>query len=267
MNSRFVAVLKTGTPHPIRCVAVPSTRKSRAGVNTLIQGWKKMGKRAAAAAFLMASIGFLFASPATAQSVRRTRRESTANRKARIDRTIASTYGHRFEVGGGGGFMRFEPGATLQQNNEVTFWASTLYALNPKLGIAGEVRGAYGNAKIGNNQFNLPFKPQISEYSFMAGPSYRLIKQEKFGLSGFAEGGMGLGKFAGDSKGLTAAELGLWTGDYAGAFSVGVHADYNVYPNVALRFSPNYLGTFYGGNFQHSKGFDLGLIYRFGKIK
>ena len=150
---------------------MPSTRKSKAGVNTLILGWKTMGKRTAAAAFLMALIGCLFASPASAQSVRRTRRESTANRKARIERTIAQTYGHRFESGGGGGFMRFEPGASLQQNNEVTFWASTLYALNSNLGIAGEVRGAYGNAKIGNNQYNLTFKPQISEYSFLAGPS------------------------------------------------------------------------------------------------
>ena len=232
----------------------------------MILGSKTMGKRVRAAAFLIVTMGCFFASSATAQSVRRTRRESTANRKARIERTIEQTYGHRFESGGGGGFMRFEPGATLQQNNEVTFWASTLYALKPNLGIAGEVRGAYGNAKIGNNQYNLLFKPQISEYSFLAGPSYRLVKKEKFSLSGFAEGGMGLGKFAGDTKGLTAAELNLWTGDYAGAFSVGAHVDYNVYPNIALRFSPNYLGTFYGGGFQHSKGFDIGVIYRFGKI-
>ncbi len=232
----------------------------------MILGSKTIGKTAAAVAFLMV-LGCLFASQASAQGVRRTRRESTANRKARIQRTIEQTYGHRYEVAGGGGFLRFEPGATLQQNNEVTFFASTLYALKPNLGIAGEVRGAYGNAKIGNNIYNLPFKPQISEYSFLAGPSYRFLKKEKFSLSGFAEGGMGLGKFAGDTKGLTAAELGLWTGDYAGAFSVGVHADYNVYPNVGLRFSPNYLGTFYGGGFQHSKGFNLGVIYRFGKIK
>ena len=213
----------------------------------MILGWKTMGKKAATAAFLMTltvMVGCLVASPARAQSVRRTRRESTANRRARIERTIEQTYGHRFEVGGGGGFMRFEPGKYLQQNNEVTFWASTLYALTPKLGVAGEVRGAYGNAKIGNNQYNLPFKPQISEYSFLAGPSYRFVKKEKFSISGFAEGGMGLGKFAGDTKGLTAAELGLWTGDYAGAFSVGAHVDYNVYPNIAMRFFTQLPGHF-----------------------
>ncbi len=204
------------------------------------------------------------ASPMMAQSVHRTRRESNASRKARVERTIAQTYGHKYEVAGGGGYMRFRSGQYLQQNNEVTFWASALYALNPKLGVAGEVRGAYGNAKIGNTIYNIP-NPQISEYSFMAGPSYRFRAKEKYSISGFAEGGVGLGKFAGASKGLTAADIGVWTGDYAGAFSAGAHVDYNFYPNLALRVTPNYLGTFYGGTFQHSKGLDLGVMYRFGK--
>jgi hypothetical protein len=207
------------------------------------------------------------ASPMKAQTVHRTRRESTANRKARIERAIEKTYGHRYEAAGGGGFMRFQPGPYLQQNSEVTFWASTNYALSPTLGIAGEVRGAYGNAKIGNNIYNLPYKPQISQYSFLAGPSYRFLRKEKWSISGFGEGGMGLGKFAGDTKGLTAADLGLWTGDFTGAFSVGAHVDFNLYQNLALRATPNYLGTFYGGSFQHSKGLDVGVVYRFGKIK
>ena len=82
-------------------------------------------------------------------TTRRTRRESSANRKARIARTIAETYGHRFEVAGGGGYLRFQSGAP-QRNNEVTFFMTGTYFLNPKLGIIGDVRGAYGNAKIGN---------------------------------------------------------------------------------------------------------------------
>ena len=54
-------------------------------------------------------------------TTRRTRRESSANRKARIARTIAETYGHRYEVAGGGGYLRFQSGAP-QRNNEVTFF-------------------------------------------------------------------------------------------------------------------------------------------------
>ncbi len=207
-------------------------------------------------------------SSAAAQSVHRTRRESSANRKARIARTVEETYGHKWEVAGGGGYLRFRSGQYLQQNNEVTFFTSAMYAFNPRLGVAADVRGAYGEAKIGNvlpSGNVLTFNPQISEYSFMAGPSLRFVAREKFSLSGFAEGGVGLGKFAGDSKGLSAADIGVWTGDYAASFSVGVSLDYNFYPNLALRVAPNYLGTTYGGTLQNSKGVNVGVVYRFGR--
>ena len=241
---------------------------SRAGVITLTFGWMK--RCAGLPVLVLLAAGFLTMSmQAGAQSTRRPRRESTANRKARIARTIGQTYGHRYEVAGGGGYQRFRSGQYQQQDNQVAFWASTMYALNPKLGVVGEVRGNYGNAKVGNlspGNF-LPFNPKISEYTFMAGPSYRFVKKEKYGVSGFVEGGLGLGKFAGDSKGESAAEIGVWTGDYAGAGSLGVSLDYNLYQNLAVRLTPQYTFTTYGGTFQHSKGVNVGVVYRFGKIR
>lgn len=209
---------------------------------------------------------------ASAQSEHRKRRESNANRQARIQRTIAETYGHRWEVAGGGGYERFRSGKYQQQDNQVTFWASTLYSLNPKLGLQGEVRGAYGTAKIGNlpAPYFLNYNPKISEYNFMAGPHYRFKVRERYSLSAFAEGGVGLGKFAGDSKGLPAGTpngIGTWTGDYAASFAAGVNLDYNFYPNLALRVTPTYLGTTFGGSVQNSKGVNAGIVYRFGKIR
>ena len=204
--------------------------------------------------------------PATAQSARRQRRESTANRKARIARTIEATYGHPWEAAGGGGYMRYRSGPYLRQNNEVSFWASTLYSLNPKLGIFGTVQGSYGKAQIGNTIYNIP-NPQISEYAFMAGPSYRVVRQEKYGVSVFAQGGLDLGKFAGGSKGFTASEIGVWPGDFAAAFSAGASLDYNFDPSLAVRVTPAYLGTTFGGTIQNSKVLNVGIVYRFGKSK
>src|SRR5271168_3628027 len=140
-----------------------------------------------AAAVLLAGSMASGAVAVQAQVTRRTRRESSANRKARIARTIAETYGHRYEVAGGGGYLRFKSGSQLQKNNEVTFWMTGTYFLNPKLGIIGEVRGAYGNAKIGNpvapeSPF-LNFKPQISEYPFLGGVAYRLYAKEKVAVT------------------------------------------------------------------------------------
>jgi hypothetical protein len=220
-----------------------------------------------------------------AQTTRRTRRESSANRKARIARTIAETYSHRFEVAGGGGYLRFQSGSLLQRNNEVTFFMTTTYFLNPKLGIIADIRGAYGNAKIANNVFNgttpppfLSFNPQISEYPFMAGVAYRLYAKEKYAMSVTGEGGAAIGKFDGGAKGLTSADLGVWQSTTKPVFSLGANLDYNFYPNLAFRVSPTYVGTFYRldpkdtvhgppGTIQNNFGVNVGIVYRFGKIK
>jgi hypothetical protein len=217
---------------------------------------------------------------AQAQTPRRSRRESSANRKARIARMIAETYSHRYEVAGGGGFLRFQSGAP-QRNSEVTFFMTGTYFLNPKLGIIGDIRGAYGNAKIGNNvgsPTTLGFNPQISEYPFLGGVAYRLYAKEKFAATVTAEGGVALGKFDGGAKGLTSAELGVWQSTTKPAFSLGANFDYNFYPNLAFRVSPTYLGTFYrrdptdathgpDGTIQNNWGVNVGIVYRFGKIK
>jgi hypothetical protein len=219
------------------------------------------------------------------QVTRRTRRESSANRQARIARTTAETYNHRFEVAGGGGFLRFKPGSILQKNNEVTFFMSGTYYLSPKLGIIGEVRGLYGNAKIGNNTSTageppifLPYNPQISEYPFMGGVAYRVYAKEKVAVAVTGEGGAVLGKFDGDTKGLPSAELGLWQSTTKPAFSIGANFDYNFYPDLAFRIEPTYIATFFkldpldtthgpSGSIQNNFGINLGLVYRFGKIK
>ena len=220
-----------------------------------------------------------------AQTTHRTRRESSANRKARIERTIAETYSHRFEVAGGGGYLRFQSGSLLQRNNEVTFFMTTTYFLNPKLGIIADVRGAYGNAKIGNNLSStstpppfLNFNPQISEYPFMGGVAYRVYAKEKVAVSVTGEGGAAIGKFDGGAKGLTSAQLGVWQSTTKPVFSIGANFDYNFYPNLAFRVSPTYLGTFFKldptdtqhgppGNMQNNFGVNVGIVYRFGKIK
>jgi hypothetical protein len=226
---------------------------------------KNLSKIKLAAAALLAITVLVGAGTAQAQT-RRPRRESSANRKARIQRTIEDTYSHRWEVAGGGGYLRWRSGPFLQKNNEVTFFMNGTYFLNPKLGITGDIRGAYGNAKIGNTIFDLD-NPQISEYTFMAGPTYRLYAKQKSAVSVYALGGSALGKFGGGSKGIPETDIGLWPSSNArGAFSVGANFDYNFFPNLAVRISPTYVGTTFGGTLQNSGGVNLGVVYRFGRI-
>jgi len=225
-----------------------------------------------AAAVLLAGVMASGVSALEAQSTHRTRRESNANRKARIARTIEDTYTRRWEVGGGGGYLRFRSGENLQRNNQVSFWTSGTYFLNPKLGITGDVRGSYGNAI-----FNIP-NPQISQYTFMGGPTYRVWTKEKTAISIYAVGGAAIGKFDSGAKGLTSADIHVWQSNTRPAFSLGANFDYNFYPNLAVRVTPTYLGTFFRmdpndtstssrGSIQNNLGVNVGLVYRFGRIK
>ncbi len=215
-------------------------------------------------------VAALASSSALAQFSRTTPRETNANRKARIARQIADTYTHRWEVAGGGGYLRFRSGQFNQKNSEIAFWLNTTYYFNQKLGLTGELRGAYGNAKIDNlNPFaSLVGRPQISEYPFMAGPTYRFRLRQKTALSVFALGGTAIGKFDGDSKGISAANLGLWPStDARPVFSIGGNLDLNFYPNISFRIAPSYTATTFGGSLQNNAGFEMGVVYRFGRQK
>jgi hypothetical protein len=218
-----------------------------------------------AAAVLM--VAALAGYPGKAQSTRQPRRETNANRKARIARQIKDTYTHRWETGGGGGWVRFRSGEYLQKNSEIAFWANTSYFFNQKLGVTGELRGGYGNAKIGNTPYNIP-NPQISEYPFMAGPTYRLRLKEHTAVSVFALAGTAIGKFDGDTKGIPSTDVGMWPSTNArAAFSIGLNLDLNLYPNLAFRIAPSYLGTTFGGTVENNAGFEMGLVFRYGRQK
>lgn len=210
------------------------------------------------------------ASSALAQTPRRAGHETNANRKARIARQIQDTYTHRWEAAGGGGYMRFRSGEFTQKNSEIAFWANTTYYFNQNLGLTGEIRGAYGNAKINNLNPYASYvgKPQISEYPFLVGPTYRVYQKQKTSVSVFGLGGVAIGKFDGGSKGISADKLGFWPSTNARpAFSLGANVDLNMYPNLAFRIAPNYTATTFGGTVQNNAGFDMGIVYRFGRQK
>ena len=201
--------------------------------------------------------------------------KTNASRQARIQRTIDETYSHRYEVIGGGGYLRFKSGDFTRKNNEISWATAFNYYLNQKLALVGDARGSFGRAYqeqgptgIGLQYNGIP-RPQINEYMFMGGASYRFYAREKLALSAQALGGIGWGIFSGGAKGYTGADLGLWKDGTRPAFSLGVSADYNVQPDLALRITPTYVATnFIGVNsskIQNNVGFNIGVIYRFGK--
>jgi hypothetical protein len=157
----------------------------------------------------------------------------------------------------------------LQRITQANFFMEPSYHLNRKWAVVADVRGMFGSANIPNvNALNASFSPQISEYTFTAGPQYRFLEREKYSVSANATAGLALSKFGGDAKGLASQDLGMWPDSNSKpAFTVNLILDYNIYNNFAVRVAPTYVGTTFGDTIQNNLGVNLGLVYRFGRQK
>lgn len=217
------------------------------------------------------TLGVVFTGSVQAQArpkQRRARRETNASRQARIQRTIEDTYSHPWEIFGGGGYLRWSSGPATQRNNEISWNAAANYYLTPKLAIVGEAQGSFGHGKpLRFNTAAAPFgNPQINEYFFTGGANYRFYTKEKVALSAQGTGGIAWGIFSsGSPVSYTAEQVGFWQDGTRPAFTFALNADYNFYPNLAIRFSPTYVGTTFGGKVQNNVGFNTGIVYRFGR--
>jgi hypothetical protein len=228
---------------------------------------KKFVRCIATAAALAAALVLPANAPhANAQS--RRHHENTQTRQYRLTHAIQETYTHRWEIGAGSGFLRFEPGPLLRRDNQIDWATSAAYYLTPKYGVVADISGHFGDTSLPNSQFNGIYHPLITEYTFLAGPQWRFYRREKYAISAHVLGGDALGNFDGGSKGVPAQLLGMWPdSNKTFAASLGVDFDYNFYPNFAFRWEPQYLYTHFGGASQNNKGMNFELVYRFGRIK
>jgi hypothetical protein len=213
---------------------------------------------------------------AGAQSHRR--HENTVNRQYRLARAIKETYTHQWEIAGGGGFLRFEPGPFLRRDNQIDWDTSGAYYLTQQYGIVADVSGHYGDTSLPNASCttvggvttcgpNGVYHPLITEYTVMGGPQWRFYRREKYAAAVHALGGFALGNFDGGTHGIPATVLGMWPTSNTFAAGVGVDLDYNFYPNFAFRVQPNYVYTHFGGASQNNTGVNFEVVYRFGRIK
>jgi hypothetical protein len=217
----------------------------------------------------MTAVGLLAAAlvpAAQAQNAHR-RHENNVSRQYRLARAIEDTYSHRWEVAGGGGFLRFEPGPYLRRDNQIDWATSGTYYFTDAYGVVADVRGHFGDTSLPNSIYNGVYHPLITEYTMMAGPQWRFYRKEKYAVSGHVLAGLSMGNFDGGSKGIPAPLLGMWPTANVFAASAGVNFDYNFYPNLAFRVQPTYLYTHFGGANQNNKGMNFELLYRFGRIK
>lgn len=190
-----------------------------------------------------------------------------ARRRARIRLIVKDTYSHKYDVYFGGGYLRFRPGATLQHMNESAWDIGFVDYFHGRLGAAIDTRGYYGTAYTGRHPsgINEVYNPSISQYTFLAGPQYRFYEGQHWGWTAQVLAGAGHGNFATGTGGLAPGYVGLYNDGTVLNVDPGVSVDYNLGPALAIRLTPNALFTHYNGDFQRNLGWNIGVLYRFGR--
>jgi hypothetical protein len=187
-----------------------------------------------------------------------------ARREQRRAAAIHEVYDHLYEVYVGAGYLRFTPGATLQRVNEYDWNVGFTRYFNERLGATVDGRGYYGTPFIEPNLSGIT-KPAISQYGALIGPTYRFYLQPKYSVSGRVMAGYAQGNFTGDTNGFGSAVLGLYPDGGTFAATASIFAEYNLAPNLGFRVAPEYYLTGFGSKEQNSLGYNIGIVYRFGK--
>jgi hypothetical protein len=205
-----------------------------------------------------------------ASVLRQAQQRVEVRRRQRVHQIIEDTYSHQYELYFGGGYLRFRPGNDLQHINETGWNIGITDYLWGNLGITGDFRGYYGTTYTGNfpgGNENHIYQPSISQYTALGGPQYRFFRGQHWGWTAQALAGIGHGNFGTGAGGIDPTTIGLYSDATVVNVSVGTSVDYNLGPGLAVRLTPNYLLTDYGSTLQHNLGWNVGVVYRFGRKK
>jgi hypothetical protein len=197
-------------------------------------------------------------------------------RQQRRAAAIHNTYDHDWETYLTLGYLRFTPGPSRQRLTDWAWNTGLTRFFTRRAGITFDARGYYGMAYVGLN-FTNQTRFKVSQYELMAGPTYRIYVQPKYSAAVRFMGGWALGDFTGDTNGYgsicdtpsgvctNSNQYLLYHDGSTYAASAALLLDYNLSPALSFRVAPEYFFTGFGSTTQYSRGFTIGLAYRFGK--
>ncbi len=193
------------------------------------------------------------------------RRQQT--RLRREAQAITDTYTHRWELYGGGDYMRFRPGPHIHNSGMGAWTLGLTRYFTPRFGITADARGFYGTNSLGpvnGGGFNV-YNAKFSVFPFTIGPQYRFYGGQKFSISGAVQGGAVYGYFDANTNGIPPQLVGFYPAGIVPGGIASLNVDYNVSTGLAVRIAPNVLFDHFDGNLDHNQGFLVGVVYRFGR--
>ncbi len=220
------------------------------------------------------------AEPQTSSSSSQTRQQNRVSRRSyesrrqltkqrREAQVITETYSHRWEVYGGGDYMRFRPGPYIHNSGMGAWTLGLTRYFTPRLGITADARGYYGSNSLGasssftTGNFNT-YNAKFSVFPFTIGPQYRFYGSPKWSVSGVVQAGAVYGYFDAHTNGHLPQNVGFYPAGIVAGGIASLDIDYNLSPGLALRVAPNVLFDDFGG-VDHNQGVLVGIVYRFGR--
>jgi hypothetical protein len=175
-------------------------------------------------------------------------------------------YSNKYDIYGGLASSHFNSGpALIPGANLGGFDVQGTMWLRPRIGATANIRGYYGTTGVVPNPYGI-HGPFIFEQLFMAGPSFRGPKNEHAALTIHALVGGSYGVFnSAIDQGLTGPNLGLFNNGMTFATALGGSLDLNRSSRLALRLSPDYILTRFGGVAQNEFAISVGVLYRMKK--
>ena len=192
-------------------------------------------------------------------------------------------YDNKYELYGGAGFRHIQAGPQLAAGaNLGGFDVQGTWWLRKRLGATANIRGYYGTQGVNPNPYGVS-GPFVFEHMFLGGATYRLLGGEHALLSahvlaGAADGVFdhALGRAPVGGATVQPRDVGLYQSGLSFASGVGGSLDLNRSPRLALRISPEWIYTRYGGygtpsnvpsklvtESQTEFGIAVGIVYRF----
>lgn len=184
-------------------------------------------------------------------------------------------YNYPWEIYGGLAYTHFDAGPHLLQGaNLGGFDVRAVREFNPRWGVGVNVRGYYGTSGVQPNCGSCtgtgtnagPIEgPFVSEHMFLAGPEYRVARNEHAALLLHAFVGGTYGDFQSAIGNVSPSYLGLFSNQFAFAGAFGGSIDLNRSPRLVFRIASDANLTNYGGNgLNEQVAISVGIVYRMG---
>ncbi|HYK35721.1 hypothetical protein [Alloacidobacterium sp.] len=199
---------------------------------------------------------------------------ASATLQAQVQATAPVTtlpqYQQRWDFYGGYSYSHFNPGQGrgVQAinlngwNGDATAWFKQLF------GLEFSARGYYGTIIVPPNAYSIT-KSNMSEYLFLVGPNFRLLRRENYaaGLHGLIGAANGFFDQGFKNSGIQPNQVGIYNNKLAFGAAVGGWADYNLNPKWAVRVTADWQPTHYGFSTQNEFSGTAGVVYKFGYLK